>query len=97
MVEHHLIDIDLDSPECDRTLSAWRCLNCGNIIERGIGLNRTTKPSWTSHAHQERAGASGASDKAVRFGARSGSSHTNGHAIKISPDLNTGRKLSNGR
>lgn len=34
MVEDEILDIDIESSEGNRILSAWRCLNCGAFIER---------------------------------------------------------------
>jgi hypothetical protein len=45
MVEDYLITIDIDSPRGDQKLFAWRCINCGSIVERVMNLNRFTSQS----------------------------------------------------
>ena len=44
MVEDYLINIDIDAPSGDERLSAWRCVNCGDIVEQHMIANRLVNP-----------------------------------------------------
>jgi hypothetical protein len=48
MVEDYLINIDIDAPSGDERLSAWRCVNCGDIVEQHMIANRLVSPSGSS-------------------------------------------------
>jgi hypothetical protein len=45
MVEDEILDIDIESSEGNRILSAWRCVNCVAFIERLMDANQGTSPA----------------------------------------------------
>lgn len=38
--------IDMGSSGDSLWLRAWRCVNCGEVIEPGIVMNRTVRRNW---------------------------------------------------
>ncbi|MGH7231546.1 MAG: hypothetical protein ACREJU_09345 [Nitrospiraceae bacterium] len=40
MVEDYFINIDIDAPSGTEKLAAWRCINCGDIVEKNRCSNR---------------------------------------------------------
>ena len=40
MVEDYFINIDIDAPSGEEKLSAWRCINCGDIVEQNRNVTR---------------------------------------------------------
>ena len=57
MVEDYLINIDIDAPSGDERLSAWRCVNCGDIVEQHMIANRLVRPSGSSRNPEGQKGA----------------------------------------
>ena len=42
MIEDDILHIDIDLPEGNRVLFVWRCVNCGDFIERLVNSNQDT-------------------------------------------------------